>query len=579
MKTRIKQILLIVINLLFFLPSCSVIHMGGSNPQSVANSSDFASGTLNGNSGAKETSSPEKLPRIGNFRILYSTLGYHPGAAKHVLVRTIYDINQNDVSADHSKWSLKDSKGATKATGKIRFTGKTFGIQLWKADFSGFTAPGTYNMEIELKNGSDILIGTLKSLTFKIEKDLLYNNVLKHLTIENAEARVAGANFGYGYYDCNWSTMGEGYSHGIFLNALSQTYLLRNDRLTENEKSRLMKAADIAFDYLLLLQKPTGEIDHQYPRRPHYQGAKFGIMNTQEAVYGMSAYLHIFKGKSPKANDENYNKVLKAVKSIENRAPWGWQAGYDTYGENLIPVYYHLYKYSGDISLKEKAIKKLNFLLDNINLRSMWRSSLRAIPLFEGLKYCVEEFKDAPDYDKWIEKAYYIKDTYFKYIAENNAFCILPVSTLENAKSEWDDMSKTPKSTVAYNAATAYSMDACILGQITKDESMKQIAAGGINWVLGLNPGVPRWAITNPVSKTEMESASFIGNLNARCVIQQYNVWKPLNNTFMSISNGLNVDGKNWWYENRWNEAENFIKTDGVYAYASCIYEDYLESL
>ncbi|MHB1484183.1 MAG: early set domain-containing protein [Saccharofermentanales bacterium] len=502
-----------------------------------------------------------------------------------MLVRTLTDIDPNALDTVLSEWRLIDSKGSAVKSGRLKYKYKTYGMQLWEADFSSYDIPGIYTMEFSLKMSLDRIIGNLATQPFRLEKNLLFNNVVKHLTIENAEARIAEEKDGYGYYDCNWSTMGEGYSHGIFLNSLAQTYLLRGGALTGAEKSRYIASASIAFDYLMLLQLPSGEIDHQYRKRPNYQGSSFGIMNTQEALYGMSAFLDIFKGIDHRANDENYTKILKTLEFAETAAPWGWKAGYDTYGEYLIPIYFHLYKYSGDVNLKAKAINKLNYLMNNLNVRTMWRSSFRAIPMFEGLKYCVDNFKDDPEYENWIAKAKFIKDNYFKPIITTNAFNVITTSTKANAISEWDDASGVPDGDPAISswtwinsgASPAYCIDACILGDITGDSAMKQVAAGEINWILGLNPGVPRWTIRNPISnQNDRNAASFIGNLNARCVTQNYSAWTPKNNTFMSISNGFTIKNNTFWYENRWNESENFIKSDGSFVFASLIYEDYL---
>jgi hypothetical protein len=47
-------------------------------------------------------------------------------------------------------------------------------------------------------------------------------------------------------------------------------------------------------------------------------------------------------------------------------------------------------------------------------LRNHYRGSARAIPLFDGLQMCLEQFSTDPSHDDWIKQAGVIKDTYYK---------------------------------------------------------------------------------------------------------------------------------------------------------------------
>lgn len=521
------------------------------------------------------------VDKMGKFRLLYSTIGYDSQATKHALVRTFNTIDISKVS-NQCVWELKDLDKKTVLSGTLKTAPETYGLQLWEADFSSMKTSGSYYLQITMKidDTPEILVSNV----FQIKPSLLSAEILEGITLDNAEARIAPASLGGGYYDCNWSTMGEGYSHGVFLNGLSQTFAYLETDLKDSDKKRYIAASNIAFDYLISLIKINGVIDHQNPARPYYQGTKFGIMNSQEGLYGLAAYMDIFKGKDERANEDNYKKIMQVLGFVESSGPFGWQAGYDTYDEYLIPIYLHLYKYSGDVKLKDEAIGVLNEQLKKFDLRTMWRSGFRAIPMFEGLRMCVEMFPDHPDYSSWISRAKEIKDEFFYDIINRNAFQLITTSTASLAMMEWDDMGRVPMGDplnggINAQAASAYSMDACILGKITGDRNMEKIATGQLNWILGIHPGLPKWAVVNPVSNRNRESGALITGLPVRSVSVSYNVWKPANDRILSIVNGFSMYGQPFRYDNIWQNSENFIKWDGSFAYAICVYEDYLSSI
>jgi hypothetical protein len=477
---------------------------------------------------------------ISNFSLLYSTLGYDTRAVKRMLVRTGNEINPAEVNTTSSAWQLKDSGGNIQTSGKLVYLGKTFGIQLWEVKFSSFQTTGTYHVEVNLVNSSGSAIGTLKTLNFKIEDRLLSKNILYHLTLDNAEARVANAYYGNGYYDCD-SHMGETNSHPIFLNSLAQVYAYLQSSLNSWEKDRFKAAAGRAFDYILSQQAANGT-RYQYTTRPYVRG----IVGAQITAYGLAAYLNIFKNDDlSRCNTANYRRIVDSISMLENP---GKSQPTSRITDYLVSIYYHLYKYSGDTAWKNKAINSLNNFLSDFSFRT--NSPIRGQPYFEGLYLMCKVFpREAtqPGND-WIKKATQIKDTYFAYIRDHNGFKVFPSSDPAYLESEWNDMTTMPRGrgvahTLWNSEKLISAMEACFLAELTGDSSIMEVAAGGLGWVMGINPGLQRDALRNPTSSTELndkQAASFISRLDARYAAEWVaQRWAFQNNRYMTVKNGF----------------------------------------
>lgn len=521
------------------------------------------------------------VPSISSFRLLGNTLGYDTRGTKQMLVRTVSGVDAGDVDLNASTWALKDSSGTTVAAGHPGDMVTTYGIQFWPIEFSEFATPGTYHMEVELKQDASTVIGSLSSLDFLIESQLLASNVLLPLTIDNADSRRAPASYGYGFFDCSASKMGEAYSHGIFLNGLLQTYNHVKSTISSTDRNRFVTNANVAFDYLVDRWTSNGQFEHQHASRPNGADEIFGGLNDVEATYGMASYLDLFKSVDPgRASTANYNKVVASYHWLASVGPAWNGLDYDVYKDYLIPIAVHLYHYSGDVFWKNEAITRLNTFLASFNLRTMGRNPFRAIPFFEGLKMAVDAFPTDPSYSTWITAARSIKDTYYasSKVLEENVFSIINTSAKATAAADWDNGTLTSDEwgdLVVNETASSYAIDAVILAELTGDARLERIAAGELGWVLGLNPGLPQSEVENPPTTRNSESASFISNGSTRRTRLVTGDWTPSNSSWMSIVNGFSTG---FVYNHNFFNAENFIKHDGAFAYATVMYDKYLQS-
>lgn len=524
-----------------------------------------------------------------NFALLYNTLGYEQKSTKKAFVRSLEYVAPEQIGSN-SLWTLLDKEGNVVSQGPLAYRGLSYGLQLWEADFSDVQRVGTYRLVAELTDAEGAVFYQEMSLDFLVQNRIFSQNVILPLTLYNAQARVAPESLGGGYYDCN-TTMGEAYSHGSFLNGLVQTYVYQRAFLSQSERDGLQEAAAIAFDYLKNLHQDSGEFLHSDPRR-YNADINQGFHNTYEALYGFSAYLYYFSDIDPdRANQENYERAAKSVEYLNLNLTEEMAAGMGYPNkEYLTPVYYYLYKFSGDEKWKDMGIEAINKQLDRTNLRTMYRTGSKVIPLFEGVYLFMKEFPDHPDYATWVEKLTKIKDEYYKVLVEENAFAIQPISEGMLAEKEWDNMWQLPTGEYAdiqwqlTSARAPNAMDACFLGELTGDKSLEEVATGELGYILGLNAGFSGDLVVNPTTDKKHVAGAFVQNLPGRTV-RGWSHWEfPMqNDEWMSIMNGFRmIDGDYYFADNStddWYYGEVFIRYDGAFAYAFCVYENFVNAV
>jgi hypothetical protein len=135
-----------------------------------------------------------------NFALLYSTVGYEATGTKRALVRTLNDIPDSVDLSPQSRFVLRRTdvrqlatgvlNGPVVATGALkRLPGKTFGMQLWEADFSSISAEGTYALSVNVIAPGSGLVVSLQSAPFDVRSNLVSSNLLEPMSLANAEAR------------------------------------------------------------------------------------------------------------------------------------------------------------------------------------------------------------------------------------------------------------------------------------------------------------------------------------------------------------------------------------------------------
>jgi len=121
------------------------------------------------------------------------------------------------------------------------------------------------------------------------------------------------------------------------------------------------------------------------------------------------------------------------------------------------------------------------------------------------------------------------------------------------------------------------ALDACFIGMLTNDKELERVATGELNYILGMNFGLPSDMTVMAENNGKPENASFINGLPGRHA-KAWSKWyfKMGNEKWMSIVNGYMIENGCFAYKDDWKHSETFIKTDGIFIYAACVYDEWL---
>ncbi|MBI4651763.1 Ig-like domain-containing protein [Candidatus Desantisbacteria bacterium] len=512
-----------------------------------------------------------------DYILLYSTPGYDTRETKRVLVRAYTDPVSFVIDEANSSWKLYDvNSNSFVMSGQIKSLGRTFGVDLWEVDFSSLRAPGRYQIKVYLESAPLSNTVLLTTESFDVKDNIFFDKNFRNLTYLNAEERAASAYYGYGFYDCN-SRMGEANSHGMFLAGLVNAYVLKENVLTINEKTRLINAINKSVDYLLSLYLSTGELRHEYPTRPG-QDAGPGIWHTYEGLYGLVTFMNHFHYIDPVRSNSIHDKIPQIIQYLDTNGGWPRPL--------KIVVYYYLYNFNNaDTQYKDLAISFLNAQMAVFNMSTVNRGW--PFPIFQGLYLLANAFPDNPAYDtSWIPNANRIVNNYCKYLLDNNGFHVFPQGS---TNVDWNDMVSIPKAWsqdpyphnfYANGPYGARVQDAVYLAALTgKHKILKPLMSGSLGWVKGLNLGIPSQYVSGVTPAEPIACASFIINTDKYSKPWTYWEWGPPTSNVQSIVNGFYIVNGALVYNNYdWQTGETFILTDGTYIQGSSVYENYLQT-
>lgn len=478
------------------------------------------------------------------FVLLHSVVGYERLGAKQALIRAVTSNLDHPASINltASKAWLVSANGRRRIF-PVQYAGRTFGTNWWRVDFSSFRESGAaFQLLVSLKLADAGKTLRLQSSTFEIGDDILFKRTFAGLALENSRARRAPASMGGGYFDCN-TGMGEAYSHAMFGAGLLEVLERRGEALNDRQKQELIRAAEIALDYVVQLQQRDGHILDQHPSRP-FQGLNPGLLNTTIGAYGLARAAIVLKEVDELKAARYLNAAERAFEYLKLR----------TVDPGMVVLGALLYRASGVRDYLATAIAHAR--LDLQRVTPAGEESLEALPYNEGLMALVELAPEHPDWLLWVNHLLDYATVLYDHAPLRNVFHVSP----------WDNVGLAPEELIAFETSrtshfsrVAYST--LRLGELFPDYQWEPTTTASLQWVVGLNYGVPGDRVL-PVSRDAVVSASFITNLGSRYGKQ---LTAELQWQQPTIVNGFT---EGFRYENTWQASETFILHDGLWLMA-----------
>jgi hypothetical protein len=208
----------------------------------------------------------------------------------------------------------------------------------------------------------------------------------------------------------------------------------------------------------------------------------------------------------------------------------------------------------------------------------------RMVPWFEGVYELMQRLSPPPEWSTSLSK---IADVLAARVTGENGFLVMPQTGADPAAS-WTNMAAMPVPAAptmepfvhfyAVNHFAVGATDAVLLGRMTGRSDMKAIAAGHLNWMHGLNPGVATSKVVLPGGvRPPWSAAAFIINGHGAFargfdgfrvpgtlakdwqwawegpddpVSPRREAWwiRPVNNEFMTLVNGHTITDGVWDY-------------------------------
>jgi hypothetical protein len=446
----------------------------------------------------------------------------------------------------------------------------------------------------------------------------------------------------HGFHDAN-SNVAEATSHGAFLSGLMQVWKRRASGFTQVERESLRRAivANVLYLETLMMESGTrGQFAHSEMGRVEVQVN--GPYSTIYGLYGLSDFaadgFWVDRDLANRACDES----IEAAKWLWPREPEPILASIvytriarceERQGHNASAYW---------TAALSAANAVITLFSGADGFRDQDRGWSRVVPWFEGV-YELTRYrpKDTTDFATRLGP---VAATLVTHLLDDhrcgpttpqssglcpaNGFEVVPQSSGDATKRHnWQNMDavphseqrSTPQGPGWYNVNGHFptsTVDAILLTRITGHQRLARLAAGGLYWGLGLNPGLPATKIARDVSDgTVWRAASFIRGIDVPFALghqgfrlESYSskgwidwwedrfdaprreAWRidpqsrfsvEPQRAFLTFVNGHVIWDGQWDYWNSggpgWQSGETFIMSDGAFLKAALLFEDWLD--
>jgi hypothetical protein len=509
------------------------------------------------------------FPANDRFTLLYSTLGYQASGTKRFLLR------QNDPGAEVSEglaftWRLVDDGERVVEEGRAQFAGRQFGIPFWAVDFSTVTKSGDYRIVVDSPEVR------LASASFRIDDFVFFGQTFRGVALDNAEARAAPVELDFGFFDSNLRS-GDAVPHARFVVGLSEAYTRRRSMLTEPDRRRMREAIERGVDYLILLTDPgTGEVQPRSFTRPFGLDWAFTDAETARALAHYAALLHGEQGDLAQRAARRAESIDARLRQLPDEYPPVLRAA----------VNYDLYRATRRDDFLAAAADAVRTQLFGYDLRTMERPSSDGMPHVETLHRMWRDLPDHPDRPLWENAAASVAGQY-KQLLEGGVLQIVPwgaTNTSRTAAEQWDQARAGDAASEApagdgtlTNISSAWplarAIDASLLADMTADPALERVAAASIGWVTGMNVGISTPMVQGARGFTLIQPAALLAGVDAPAV-REWSEWQwPRPRAITSLVNGFAAGLQ---YDDSFEGGNTSIANDGLWLYATAVYEDYL---
>lgn len=470
----------------------------------------------------------------GPAGLLFSQIGYELGFPVRVIIR----LPKKELLPGDARCVLTNQEGMKEHKADCIYWGEIWGGHWWVTDFGNITKPGEWNIHLVL--GGKTVISD-KSL--KVSRNLLWDATVELVAADMLERRLHFTKVGAGWQDAGTLWV-ESPAQSAMVISLCELLERKGEKLEPSLKERIEKQITVGCDYLVMTQKKAKELGFPDGSFSHdLLGHEKDVLpnDAVKAVIALTKVSGLLPGKyKDKAGDyktaatKGYSWLISSAKPVgdlglsrfQRAIPEGtpipedewqtrdlvslcwasveqWKAGNKTAKvqavkfamqimERQIPkeraesgYYGHFVEYP---SMGHSEKSWIHGIVNNTfgaDIGGIYPNYL--LPLLEMLQL----WPDMQEADKIRATLQSFTYNYLIPACEKNPFHLVPQGIFGSEGPIWFCGTFHGTNAVyGYTAALALE-----LAEFFKEEKLRAIAYGNLQWLAGLNAGITKEAI------------------------------------------------------------------------------------
>jgi hypothetical protein len=446
------------------------------------------------------------------YSIIASQIGYRPCDPKRAFVRC-----DGDTAIDGAAelWNA-DTESCEQEGLPVAYWGEKWGVHFWVVDFSAWKREGAYDIRIPAVNA--------RSNVFRIHTNIYIDETLIPVSVGQLDPKMGDK---MGWQDCG-SDLRAVEGHALQLLGLIDSYALR-DRMTGEIKEKAVAHIRRGAEYLMACRREDGSfVNELYVEQDkrNWTLCMLAVVSLARAhaTLGGAAYLDAAKrgwdwgaGTGGYTREERASDIDNTRKIYGKYPPWLPPAALRT-RDRLLLIWAGtaLYRSTNDLRYRDRAVEEARFVcghlqvLDGTALESGlygffrvwedreeyqkgwehagWGYGCGAVLPDEltGFFNLIELFPEDADYHRWVYTLRQYAYGYMLPASRLSPFGIMPLGVFE------DRVMFFGPSWHGFNGMYGrYARLAMQMARFFEDIRFQEIATACLQWVMGLNTGVP----------------------------------------------------------------------------------------